>query len=386
METDLIDFDKTKELLRQAIQALGYGIDREKSCKQWLVFRKDGDKVIVPLKSDYKLFFNPNIPADRGDTIDFLLHRLNGGGVDTSTSRTGNMLRLKQQLQHVAGYVPTTPAVVVATAEKTSYRYDIQPMVTITFSVAQLLRRRGINPDLLKAPDIAEEVGLLHAGNGYVNLFFHWKDEQGKRVGGQYKYLSPTTGGTAKAFVAGTTRYNSVWSTDLKGKSGLLICEDPLDALSYQQLYPGKNYALLATGGAISAEQIRIIKNKAQQAHVPIVLGNDNDIAGQISNLKIIDATAKVVSIDTKNQAAVVILDGKEQVKVSCKDLENYIQRSAAAHPGSYILEVPKQKDWNDDLRSIPQKAVPSAALQAVINRTAIAENEHQQPKNSLRL
>ncbi|GHT68725.1 hypothetical protein FACS189452_08890 [Bacteroidia bacterium] len=343
---------------------------------------KDGDKIIVPQKDDYKLFYNPNIPADKGDAIDFLLHRLNGS-VDTTIPLKGNKERLQSALQAAACYVPTTQAETPARAIE--HHYNIKPLIAISPSILSLLNKRKINQHLLELNDIFDEIGLLYSKNGdYTNLFFHWRNAQGEKVGGQYKYLAPDTGGTAKAFVAGTTRYNSVWATSLEGKSGLFVCEDPIDALSYRQMYSYQNCALLAIGGAITTEQIQIIRNKALRANIPIILGNDNDIAGQTTNLKIIDDTAKIISIDAKNQTAIIQYQNQEKV-FTCKEVTELVKsivlRNILLHkPGcEYRLDVPKHKDWNDDLRSVPQKAVPSATLQKMMQMPSPLENNEIQ-------
>jgi hypothetical protein len=384
--TELIDFSQVKSLLLQAIQSSGYERDAEKSCHLWLVFRhSSGDRVIVHQKNDYTQFFNPNIPDDKGDTVDFLLHRLNGS-VNTGISRKGHLKELQQALQKVSGYAPNLRVTVPAPVPKTAtHRYDLRPLNAraIPYSIAKLLLKRGLDHSLFAAPDMASEVGQMYAANGgYVNLFFYWRDTQGNPVGGQYKFLNRETGGTVKAFTTLTSRHSSVWATSTEGKSGLLVCEDPLDALSFRQLFPHQNFALLATGGSITNEQIRIIKGKAMQAQIPIVLANDNDIAGQVSNLKIMDETMHLLRLDAKNQTAHIQVDNKAKI-FSCDELTRLNQELAQRN--GYQIVIPKSKDWNDDLRNIPQKATPSTALQAVMSHTSIAENE-QQHKNSLRI
>jgi hypothetical protein len=384
-----INYREVKKSLLTAIQASGYGKDIEKSCAAWLVFRNSaGDKIVVARKNDYTTFFNPNIPNDKGDVIDFLLHRLNGGAVDPTITQKGNTERLQQALARVAGYVPdaAVPDATAATEQKKSAPtgYRIQPLTaTLPFDVAQLLRIRGINPEVFRQPDLAAEVGLLHAGNGHVNLFFRWRDGHGNPAGGQYKYLNVATKGTAKYFLPGTPRHSGVWATNSENRSSLLVCEDPLDAISYRLLHPDKNFALLATGGAITTEQIAIIKGKARQARMPIVLGNDNDIAGQISNLKIVDEAAKVISIDAKQQAAKIVYKN-EKSDVTLAELKEIVVQRCRQSGGEYYFGAPEKKDWNEELKHARVKVAPSYALKAAISSGTTAP-QAQTANNSIR-
>ncbi|GHV64478.1 hypothetical protein FACS1894199_02820 [Bacteroidia bacterium] len=388
---ELIDFTAAKDKLLQVIQSQGYTQDKEKSCANWLVFRYGGDRIIVPQNYNYTLFYNPNIPADKGDVVDFIRHRLNGG-IDTTIPMQGNKERVQNTLQQAACFVPTQTIPIEKPKINGQYHYNITPLDSIPLGVSNLLKKRGINPELLAIPDIANEIGILHSPNGdFKNLFFHWRNINGEKVGGQYKYLTQT-GGTIKAFTGGTSRHNSVWATSLEGKSAVFVCEDPIDALSYRQLYPHKNYALLATGGSITAEQAQIIRDKARQANIPIILGNDNDIAGQVSNLRIVDDTAKILGIDALNQTTIIELPpkGKEQI-YTCQEMQKLILKIIAHSPKPFILSVPKNKDWNDDLRSIPQKTVRSAALQTIqkineMTRPKGEENNIQKQKNTPKL
>jgi hypothetical protein len=371
-----ISYRDVKKLLLNAVQMSGYSKDTEKSCAAWLVFRSQaGDKIVVARKNDYTTFFNPSIPEDKGDAVDFLLHRLNGG-IDTAITQKNNTERLQQVLQKLTGYAPTlsnlTPVTTAGAPAAKTFNpagYDIRPLpaTAIPFDAAQLLRIRGISMDVLKQPDIAAELGLLHSNN-HANLFFRWRDERGNPAGGQYKYLNVTTGGTAKYFLSGTSRHNSVWSTSLENRSSLFVCEDPFDAISYRQLNPDKNFALLATGGAITPEQIAIIKSKARLAHVPIALGNDNDMAGQVSNLKILDEAAKIISVDTKQQAATIICSGGTEKRATLSELKEIVMQLCRQSRGqAYCFAAPEKKDWNEELVRCT-RATPSHALKTAID------------------
>jgi hypothetical protein len=380
-----ISYREAKKHLLTAIQMSGYAKDSEKSCAAWLVFRSEGgDKVVVARKTDYTTFFNPNIPDDKGDIIDFLLHRLNGVAVDTSLTQKGNTERLRQALDRVAGYTPSADTPTLAVKPPAAASYDVRPFTAAApFDVAQLLRIRGVSMEVLKQPDVAAELGLLHSGS-HVNLFFRWRDERGNSAGGQYKYLNAATGGTAKYFLPGTSRHSSVWSTNLESRCGLLVCEDPFDAIAYRQLNPDKNFALLATGGAITREQVAIIKSKARLARMPIVLGNDSDIAGQVSNLKILDEAAKIISVDTRQQAAAICCSGGEQEKnVTLDELKAIVAARCRQSRGEeYCLAVPGGKDWNEDLLK-RTKAAPSHALRAALGSSTAAPCRVQQQQGN---
>jgi hypothetical protein len=382
------NYKEVKKLLLNAIDMLGYAKDSVKSCAAWLVFRNQAnDKIVVARKNDYTTFFNPNVPEDKGDVIDFLLHRMNGG-IDTTITQKNNTERLQQTLRNLVGYVPSvaTPvAVAEAQAAKAPMSYDIRPLPVVSalpFDAAQLLRIRGIRPDVLTQPDILPEVGLLHSGR-HENLFFRWRDRLGNPAGGQYKYLNVQTGGTAKYFLSGTTRHNSVWCTNPKNKCSLFVCEDPFDAIAYRQLNPNNHAALLATGGAVTIAQIDIIKSIAKREHIPmIVLGNDNDIAGQINNLKIVDEATQIISVDAKQQAATLRYNGAEK-HVTLSELKDIVmQRCRQSHDTAYYLAAPTKKDWNEELLP-PAKATPSAALKAVLNSISPDYYQPQQQSNN---
>ncbi|MGH2413869.1 MAG: toprim domain-containing protein, partial [Microcystaceae cyanobacterium] len=64
----------------------------------------------------------------------------------------------------------------------------------------------------------------------------------------------------------------------------LVICESPLDCLSYHQLFPDGHTRYFATGGPLSEKQKDLLRTAFERIHAKggeIVIATDKDAAGQ---------------------------------------------------------------------------------------------------------
>jgi hypothetical protein len=171
----------------------------------------------------------------------------------------------------------------------------------------------------------------------------------GNIVGAQYKYIKDNV--CQKRFLKNTDRSNSLWMTPIEGSKALFVTEDPLDAIAHSQLFPGARYAYLCTGGTSTKAQREMIHSFSQKFKLPIILGNDNDLAGQLENFKLAYHTANIeYAINSKTQRVLLTVNGAER-EWGKDEIVAALQAVMKQRP-NMILSIPWAKDWNDDLRS----------------------------------
>ncbi|MFR4460910.1 MAG: hypothetical protein ACLT63_06700 [Bacteroides xylanisolvens] len=107
---------------------------------------------------------------------------------------------------------------------------------------------------------------------------FYWQNMDGNIVGAQYKHIKDNV---SEKFLKNT----DALLDDSSRVARLFVTEDPLDAIAHSQLFPGARYAYFCTGGTSTKAQ-RMIHSFSQKFKLPIILGNDNDLAGQLENFK----------------------------------------------------------------------------------------------------
>lgn len=391
----MINFRKAKEQLLQVLISNGYVEDETKSTKGHKVMVNSGNKLILRpnrVTGVYDYYYNVTDSSDWGDTIRFLARDLCMTS-DTSHLTHTQYQRIEQELERVSreAIIPdslhrsntppplSTPFAInrFKVSELGSIKFPINSMIGEQFplSTQYLFKHRSLDSPILTSRDFKDAFSIIHQngkdGKEYHNLLFLWRDAAGNIKGGQYKYLQE--GKCIKHFLPNSERGQSLWYSNLNDKTALMITEDPLDAIAHRILHPELNYGYACTGGSISFSQVSLIHTLASTHNLPIVLGNDKDIAGQISNLKILD-TKSMLNIQYNKQA--------DNIKISLKssgislfdgnstDFELYVYN--CAHIKNYQIAVPTfGKDWNDEIHHLRQQ---STLLQRTIETPPIIQ------------
>jgi len=320
MDDELERFKKDISIADIAQDQYGYELDKKESSKSYLVLRAGGDKIIVTRdKSDgHDVYFNAHDDSDCGSIIDFVKGRVG--------DNNAKLVRVRQALRPLApgskkpaikkpGTAPVRPVAVTKDLAKVMRQAtDLKP-----YTGAYLTRERKLDANVIKAFKVVQDA----RGNA---CFIHKSDD------GISGWESKNAGFTG--FAEGGSRALFMAKPGQEPVSRIVVTEAAIDAMSYAQMRHKAGTAYLSTGGsALSAEQQQQLKAVfARNPQAAVVLATDHDAAGE--------------------KAA-------EQIKT-------------LALAGQRVeRELPKAKDWNQDLQSMA-KAQDVTRLQAA--RTAAVE------------
>jgi hypothetical protein len=255
-EIDLVDY---------ATRALGFRVDQ--ASRRSARLKKDGDVIIVARDQDgHYTYFSPLDDKDNGTIIDLVQRR-----------RQLSLGELRRELRQWLGESPQPPNPVpslrpesheLAISDRVRLRRRLHYLTPTTDH--PLLLKRGI-PSIVLAGE--RFLGTILADNR-GNILFPHEDDHGLS-GFEIRSTS------FKGFSRGE---KALWiSNRLPGDDAILVCESPIDALSYHALYsrPHTQYASTAGGwGPKTGEALlRAIANL--QGPRTVLLGFDNDEQGR---------------------------------------------------------------------------------------------------------
>ncbi len=296
LEPRKVDFDDFKQRINLVdyATAQGYIKDRQRSGGSSVTLYKDDargrDKIVVypNQKSGVDIYFNPNDGADKGTVVQFQHRRGSGDWKDTI-----------ETLQRYVGDVPqqqrpakqTTPVEQPApTREQAVVRsFDLKPLIDASY-----LTGRGLSAETIKAPEFENTVfnrSYLDRNRGkqYTNTVFPIKNEQGT--------VAIIVRNEGLKMVEGP-RGDGIWISNPKviepgGRADrLVITENPIDAMSFQQLKPpveGEKRLYIGTAGNLSSgapDTVQKLIDRYQPKQ--IVLANDNDNGGFKNNINLV--------------------------------------------------------------------------------------------------
>lgn len=280
MDAELARF-KTGIDLRQFAETCGYILDKAKSSlaanPPVYVIRNAGDKLIVTRGRAGWIYRNERNHADQGDIIQFVRNR-EGLGLGEARKRlrayTGNSsFHPAHANPDKSAYVPVCPA-------------DSEPdraKVRAVWNAARwepghsYLMSRHVPPAVLSDPRFFDTYRISNRGNV---LFPH--SDRGGLCG--YEWRGPGV----KRF--GSNCKKGLWlSANIKTALRIVICEAPIDALSFQALH-GNDAAdqawplgYAAFGGGLGRRQIDLLSGlctKAADRGAAAIIGTDSDPAG----------------------------------------------------------------------------------------------------------
>lgn len=248
----------------------GYEIDKNKSSQNCIVLKDNaGDKILVGVDQSDRHYFYYSVKDDRdcGSIIDFIQKRknLNLGEV-----------RLELRPWINSSYSPTStptiePIPKPEPASKDRHKILAQFENFEAIAAHPYLKARGISQQTTSDPRFE---GTIHT-DSRNNVIFPHRDREG--VCG-YEIRNQNF----KGFSSGGSK--GLWVSQSKGGDRrLVICESPIDCLSYHQLFPDDSTRYFATGGTISELQKDLLKTAFEKLHAKegqIIIATDGDEAG----------------------------------------------------------------------------------------------------------
>jgi hypothetical protein len=255
----------------------GYEIDRNKSSQNCIVLKDNaGDKILVGVNQADRHYFYYSVKDDRdcGSIIDFIQKRknLNLGEVRLE-------LRPWINSSYSPTYIPTQePIPKPEPASKDRHKILAQFESFDEIAHHPYLKARGISQPTTSDPRFE---GTIYT-DSRNNVIFPHRDRDG--VCG-YEIRNQNF----KGFSGGGSK--GLWVSQSKaGDRRLVICESPIDCLSYHQLFPNDSTRYFATGGTISELQKDLLKTAFEKLHAKggqIVIATDRDEAGNKLTLEL---------------------------------------------------------------------------------------------------
>ncbi len=266
-----LDLFKTQINLVEYAQDNGYEIDPKKSSTNCIVLKDNqGDKILVGLdKTDnHYFYYSLKNQTDFGSIIDFVQKRKN-----LNLGEVRKELRPRTNNNYSPISKPTSkPATKLTPTSKDRYQIVAQFESFPTINNHPYLNQRGITQDTINSPRFQETIYLDQRNNA---IFPH-KDRDG--ICG-YEVRNQNF----KGFASGGTK--GLWvSNSGQNDKKLVICESPLDCLSYHQLFPDDLTRYFATSGTLSEKQkdlLRTAFENINQKGGEIIIATDKDVGGE---------------------------------------------------------------------------------------------------------
>ncbi|MDJ0730656.1 MAG: toprim domain-containing protein [Crocosphaera sp.] len=265
-----LDTFKTDINLADYAQANGYSIDKKKSSVNCLVLKDNrGDKILVGLnQSDGHYFYSSvNDDRDSGSIIDFIQNR-----------RNLNLGEVRKELRPWINepsnppYSPKQPTPKLTPSSPDRHKIITQFEGFNVIVTHPYLTQRGISQQTSNDPRFQGRIYTDHRNN----VIFPHADREG--VCG-YEMRNQDF----KSFSSGGTK--GLWASNgSPDDTTLVICESPLDCLSYHQLFRDDTTLYFATGGTLSDKQKTLLKGVFEKFHNKgghIMIATDKDEAGQ---------------------------------------------------------------------------------------------------------
>lgn len=289
----LSDYKQQIDLV-QFLETEGFTKDRRKSTRRWPVLENaEGRKLIIGhnQKTSEYFYYNPDDSRDKGTIVDYVIGKLN---IDTSAKEGWQQLheylgQYRGDLSHMLSNKPSAsldsqPANEATRRNAMSHYFRLDPLTNTDY----LMNKRGLTVDTVGHRAFLGKIfnkafTSRKTGELVINTVFPMENEQGTTAI-LLKNDSPT--GLVNGHTWGE-RLESVWVSNLpKGHQPkeLLICESPIDALSYHQLHPPKgpyDRLYVATGGQPSSLQPLTVQRLIDRVKPEqIILAHDNDNSG----------------------------------------------------------------------------------------------------------
>ncbi|PSF30248.1 hypothetical protein C7H19_23940 [Aphanothece hegewaldii CCALA 016] len=261
---------KTQINLVEYAQTQGYEIDLKKSSQNCIVLKDHlGDKILIGVDQKDGHYFYSSVKDDRdkGSIIDFIQKR-----------RSLNLGEVRKELRPwVEGSYTATYKHSEAAPKPKPTTKDRHKIIAQFDSMKEIanhvyLNARGINRDTIESDRFN---GTIYT-DSRNNVIFPHRDREG--ICG-YEIRNQQF----KGFSEGGTK--GLWhSTATTEDKRLVICESPIDCLSYYRFFDDGQTRYFATGGTLSENQKDLIRGAFEKIHKQggqIVIATDRDEAGE---------------------------------------------------------------------------------------------------------
>ena len=273
------DLRKVKQELNlvQHASSMGYRLDKKKSCRSYAVMEKGGDKVIIntsPNREGHWVYMSAVDESDRGTIVDFMLRR----GYDFREIRKLSSMHLDSKaLEELS----ERPAVV----KDIGVQYKLSKGVLKEVQRedgTKYLERRKIDEKSYKC-----YLGESMALGGHKAVFGLYRDINSYGEGRLYSTITygyDKDGRSKKYFQKGLPRGLSVLRDKEARVRQIVICESPIDALSYKQQHKDEMGTMyVSTCGSLSKgvrEELENVLAEAKEHGQIITLAFDRDESG----------------------------------------------------------------------------------------------------------
>lgn len=285
--TQKYDFPRFKieVSLVQYAAHLGYEIDKKKSTRLSIAMRSSADKIIISRRNNVWVYFSVSDDNDNGTIINFIENRTRKSLAEIGGELHG-WLRCVDALPKPKNYMEAVE----------EQEYDLLRVEGI-FGKCRAVKKhaylesRGITTEVLTSPRFIGRVYEDH----YNNVAFPHYNADNKVCGLELKSKDRAI------FVRGSEK--TLWRSNyLKNDNTLVIGEAVIDVLSYYMLFLSKTSVYAVTGGGVSQEQGRALKNAVGgfKSLKTIVLAMDNDLGGD----RLSDKVRAIIS-ETSFQGAI---------------------------------------------------------------------------------
>ena len=272
-----ISLKRTEELeqfksdinLVEYAQSLGYEIDRKKSSQNCIVLKDHaGDKILVGVAQADNHYFYYSVwdETDKGSIIDFVQKRKN-----LNLGEVRKELRAwRRDVQIHTSTREPIPKPIPAQKDRHEIIAQFEGFQTLTHH--SYLNQRGISQETINSRRFS---GTIYT-DSRSNAIFPHQDRDG--ICG-YEIRNQQF----KGFSRGGSK--GLWcSNGFQDDRRLVICESPIDCLSYHQLFADAHTRYFATGGTLSEKQKDLLRGAFEKIHAKggeISIATDRDEAGQ---------------------------------------------------------------------------------------------------------
>jgi len=278
---DLINQDlkrvKREVNLVQHLSSMGYGLDKEKSCRTYAVMEKEGDKLIVRTsprnETGHWAYMSATDSQDKGTIVDLMLNRgytyehirgLKSGHLDDTVWKQA----CSEQKTHI-------------TDKEIQKKLALERLsgTQIVSRQENYLEKRGIGASTYST---YEGNGMKVGRQAIFGLYQELNHHGDGRLCSTISYYFTEMGESRKYFQSGLPRGLSVLKAN-NSSNRIIITESPIDALSHKQLHGG-NATYMCTCGSLTVqikEELKVVMEGARLHNKEVFLSFDNDEAGK---------------------------------------------------------------------------------------------------------
>jgi len=363
----MIDYKKVeKEISLVAfLKDNGYTVDTKKSSKTFLVMedKTDGDTVVVTLKNSKEKWFEHHTRRSDG-LIEFIKSRIQkfGGGSGNVWADVNRVLE-----KYMTNPTKTIPEHVETKGEKQNFNIHKYKFLKPIYDYI-LLKRRGLSVDFLQAAAFRGKI-LNNTYNGQISTVFPIQDSTGKIQGLDIRVPAEIVlnGEKIGKFIARDSDLSvSDWTSYIAPGTPIneiIVCESPIDALSYAQLrfktaesFDKSLTQLKALNGSVREYTCGDIRAKiAKHPGMMLTLANDNDIGGMMHNINLLKGIFQlnIELTRAKKDEPVHELrynDERIHIKNDAAEYHKFLDTVTATLANVRIHRPPVRKDWNLEL------------------------------------